>query len=108
MVVVGLAAGFLTTACWIPQLVRSIRLRTADAFSWLYLAAFTTGVALWLAYGIGRRDLAITLWNALTLASVLPLIGLKARARRRHTVVVAVEERTGARRTGSGGREASS
>lgn len=91
MVVVGLAAGFLTTACWIPQLVRSIRSRAVDGFSWLYLVAFATGVALWFAYGVGRSDIAIELWNALTLTSILVLIGFKARLAMSHTVVVPPE-----------------
>jgi MtN3 and saliva related transmembrane protein len=80
MVVIGLVAGALTTACWIPQLARSIRTRSTSDFSWAYLCALAVGVALWLAYGVARNDLAIGLTNALTLVSLVVLIAIKARS----------------------------
>ena len=36
--VLGLAAGLLTTACWVPQLVRAYRTRSTSDISWVYVA----------------------------------------------------------------------
>ena len=51
MIVLGLVAGALTTGCWLPQLLKSWRTRSTTDFSWLYLAVFRTGIALWMIYG---------------------------------------------------------
>ena len=77
MVVVGLIAGALTTACWIPQVVRSFRHRNAHAFDWRYLTMITTGVAMWFVYGLLRGDLAIELANGITLLLTLGMVAMK-------------------------------
>jgi MtN3 and saliva related transmembrane protein len=78
MTVLGLLAGLLTTVCWVPQLVRSLRTRRTDDLGWAYLSVLAIGVGLWLSYGILRADLAIVLSNVFTLASVLTLIAIKS------------------------------
>ena len=40
---------------------------------------FTLGIALWLAYGIGRGDWPLTAANAVTLALMLPIVAMKLR-----------------------------
>jgi MtN3 and saliva related transmembrane protein len=75
----GLAAATLTTGCWLPQLIRSWRTRSAGDISWLYLLALGTGIALWLVYGLVTGDAVIVLANALTLAAVGLLAAIKAR-----------------------------
>lgn len=79
MSIVGLAAALLTTLCWVPQLLRAWRTRSANDLSWAYLIVFSAGVALWLAYGISQLDLPIILANAFTLTAVLGLLELKRR-----------------------------
>jgi len=78
MTIIGLVAGALTTGCWLPQLLRTWRTRSADDFSWVYLALLTCGVGMWLAYGLARRDPAIAVANALTLLALLAIAGFKA------------------------------
>ncbi len=82
MTVVGIVAGTLTTACWIPQLVRSWRTRSARDFSWWYLVVLTAGISLWLIYGILRRDPVIISANVFALMCLLVLSGLKSLMRR--------------------------
>lgn len=77
MTLLGLIAGALTTACWLPQLRKSWRTRSTADFSWAYLAVFGTGIALWMAYGIGKHDVAIVVTNGLTLTLTLGVVGLK-------------------------------
>ncbi|WP_051965548.1 SemiSWEET family sugar transporter [Kitasatospora mediocidica] len=77
MIVIGLVAGWLVTACWLPQLYKFWRTRSAKDFSWGYLAAFSTGIALWLLYGFLTHDIALVVSNSLTLTLTLAVIGLK-------------------------------
>jgi MtN3 and saliva related transmembrane protein len=77
MTMLGLVAGLLTTACWVPQVLRSWRTRSTGDLSWTYLGVLTIGVAMWLAYGVGRHDPVIMAANALTLVSLCVLTGLK-------------------------------
>jgi MtN3 and saliva related transmembrane protein len=77
MEALGFVAGALTTACWLPQVARTIRTRSTADISWIYLVALTVGIAAWLVYGVGRRDPVIVVANAATLGLVSGLSGLK-------------------------------
>ncbi|HXD55724.1 MAG TPA: PQ-loop domain-containing transporter [Solirubrobacteraceae bacterium] len=81
MTALGIVAGVLTTASFLPQVVRSARLRSAHSFSWLWLVCFGAGVGAWLAYGLALGDAAIIGANAVTLLAVLALIALRIRHR---------------------------
>ena len=88
----GLAAGALTTGCWLPQLLRSWRTRSTTDFSWAYLAVLTVGITLWLTYGIVNVDLAMIVANGTALAALITLIVFKlvfdrSPARRQEDVV---------------------
>jgi MtN3 and saliva related transmembrane protein len=78
---IGYAAAIGTTGAWLPQVVKTIRTRSAEDFSWGYLAAFATGVALWLVYGIGKKELPIILANGVTLLLVGVVAVVKLRER---------------------------
>jgi MtN3 and saliva related transmembrane protein len=73
----GFVAGFLTTAAWLPQIVRVWRLRRADEISWGYLGAFGVGISCWLSYGFVTRALAIIVANAVTLVLLGSLAAVK-------------------------------
>lgn len=92
MTILGLAAGALTTGCWLPQLFKAWRTRSARDFSWAYLAVFGTGIVLWICYGIAMRDLAIVVTNTLTISLTLGVVGLKLRFDRFAPVGVSQEE----------------
>lgn len=77
MTVLGLVAGVLTTACWLPQLVRSWRTRSTRDFSWLYLLVLMAGVSTWAVYGVLRRDPAVIVANLVTVAFLLFLVVIK-------------------------------
>ncbi len=81
MTALGIIAGVLTTASFLPQVARSARLRSAHSFSWLWLVCFGAGVGAWLAYGLVLDDPAIIGANAVTLLAVLALIALRIRHR---------------------------
>lgn len=75
--VIGVVAAISTTGSWIPQVMKTIRSRSARDFSWGYLTFFTFGIFSWLVYGILRHDLAIIAANGMTLALLGMLIGIK-------------------------------
>jgi MtN3 and saliva related transmembrane protein len=76
---VGLAAGFLTTVAFIPQVVRIWKTRSAKDVSLYTFVAFTLGVALWLAYGILKQEMPIIIWNAVTLLLAAAILAMKLR-----------------------------
>lgn len=77
----GLLAGALTTASFLPQVIRIYRRRSAADISGFGASVFTIGVALWLAYGIAVHSMPITVTNAVTLALNLGILALKIRHR---------------------------
>lgn len=75
--ITGLVAGTLTTVSFVPQLLRTWRLRRAHDMSGWWLASFMGGVILWLIYGILLPSLPVIVANAATLALMLPILAMK-------------------------------
>jgi MtN3 and saliva related transmembrane protein len=76
----GSLAAVLTTACWLPQVFRTMRLGEAHDFAWPYLAMLLAGVTAWTAYGVARSDPPIYLCNSITGGLVLVVVAVKVRA----------------------------
>ena len=74
---VGLLAGFLTTIAFVPQAWKIWKSKSAKDVSLPTFMAFTSGVALWLAYGILNQELPIIVWNAATLVLAGAIVGMK-------------------------------
>ncbi len=74
---VGVSAAILTTLCWLPQALKIIRTRATAAISLPTYAAFATGLALWLCYGILLGDWPLIASNVVTLMPVIAIIMLK-------------------------------
>jgi MtN3 and saliva related transmembrane protein len=72
-------AGFLTTAAFIPQVLRAWHTRSTRDLSLLTLVAFTAGISLWVAYGVLIHSLPIAIWNVITLALNLGILRAKLR-----------------------------
>lgn len=79
----GFAAGTLTTIAFWPQLRRTWKTRSADDLSLGMLLTFTTGVFLWLLYGMYLHALPIIVANAITLILTLAILVLRIRYRPR-------------------------
>ena len=76
---VGYVAATLTTISFVPQVVRALRTRDTRAISLSMYLLFSSGVALWLAYGILLRAWPIILANAVTLGLAGIVLWLKLR-----------------------------
>jgi MtN3 and saliva related transmembrane protein len=78
---IGMLAGSLTTLSFVPQVWKTYRRKSAGDFSWLYVLAYTTGLALWLWYGLLIASMPVILANAVALVLLFALVGLKVRYR---------------------------
>tara|TARA_B100001123_G_C14803963_1_gene825622 strand:- start:388 stop:651 length:264 start_codon:yes stop_codon:yes gene_type:complete len=76
---IGLLGGFLTTIAFVPQVIKSWRVKSVKDLSLIWLIIFNTGVAFWLVYGLLKSDIAIILANFLTLILASSLLFLKLR-----------------------------
>jgi MtN3 and saliva related transmembrane protein len=73
----GFVAGALTTAAFVPQVLKSWRTRDLTGISLRMYGLFTLGVALWLLYGLALANWPIVLWNAITLVLAGGVLVLK-------------------------------
>lgn len=76
---IGAAAALLTTFCWVPQAVRTIRLRDTRAISLPAQLAFAAGLALWLVYGLLIASWPLIGANGASLALVSVIVAMKIR-----------------------------
>lgn len=80
---IGSAAGTLTTIAFIPQVLKAWRTQSVEDLSLGMLLAFTTGVALWILYGVETEALPLVITNGATLFLALILLGMKLRERKK-------------------------
>ncbi len=77
---IGFFAAFLTTAAFIPQAWMSWKTGRADGVSLGMYLIFTSGVTLWLGYGILIGAWPIMVANFITLLLSLFILVMKIRA----------------------------
>ena len=78
----GFIAGILTTAAFLPQALLAWKTRDLRGVSLPMYVIFTTGVALWLVYGILTASLPVIAANAITLPTALLILVLKIKESR--------------------------
>jgi len=78
---VGFIAGTLTTVAYIPQVIRSWKLRETRDISLSMLVLYAAGVSLWFVYGVWTGALPIIAANGISLVLILVLLGIKLRYR---------------------------
>ncbi len=83
---VGFIAATLTTVSFVPQAVLILRTRNAAGISLPMYAMFTTGVALWLAYGLMTVSWPLIVANTVTLVLASLILVTAWRARRAERV----------------------
>ncbi|MGA2104932.1 SemiSWEET transporter [Methanoregula sp.] len=74
---VGFIAGTLTTVAYVPQVVRSWRLKETKDISLSMLVLYAIGVFLWLLYGCWSNSLPIIVANGISEILILVLLGIK-------------------------------
>ena len=76
---IGTCAAILTTVSFIPQVWQVWQTKHTKDISLTMYAAFTAGVALWLAYGISLNAWPIIIANAITLVLAGAVLLMKLR-----------------------------
>lgn len=79
--VLGFAAGLLTTIAFWPQLQRTWTTKSAEDVSLGMLLTFSSGVLLWLLYGVLLGAWPIIVTNAVTFLLTAAIAVLKVRYR---------------------------
>lgn len=77
--ITGLVAGALTTIAFLPQLIQTWKSRSAKDVSLGMFLIFTTGVLLWVIYGLMIQSLPIIAANTVTLVLAGAILVLKLR-----------------------------
>jgi len=75
--ILGLLAGGITSAGFIPQLVRGFRTKKLNDVSYYMPLVLIIGMSLWFLYGIIRRDLSIIVANFVGVSCNILLITMK-------------------------------
>ena len=76
---IGTCAAILTTGSFIPQGWLIFRTRQVEGVSVGMYSAFTTGVAVWLLYGVATGSWPITIANAITLTLASAILVMRLR-----------------------------
>lgn len=76
---VASAAAALTMLSFVPQIIKIWRTRSAADVSLITILQLLSGVILWIAYGIHRRDIFIIIANTVSCLSLIVLLALYAR-----------------------------
>ena len=63
----GYFAAILTTAAFLPQLIKTLKTKKADDVSLLTLIMFMSGVGSWIIYGYAISSSPILIANVITL-----------------------------------------
>ncbi len=76
---IGLLAGSLTTASFLPQVWKIWTTKSARDLSWGMTGVFCVGVSLWLVYGLLIGAPSIIVANAITFVLSLAICVMKYR-----------------------------
>ena len=77
--IIGLIAGVLTTAAFVPQVYKTWKSKSAESLSLTMYLVFFVGIIMWLIYGIHIKSLAMIFANTVTGILALLLIFFKLR-----------------------------
>ena len=77
--IIGFSAAFLSTASFVPQVIKSLRTRHMADINMLFLVMLIAGLVCWTVYGFMLHQLPLIAANIVTLALNLVLLGLKLR-----------------------------
>jgi MtN3 and saliva related transmembrane protein len=80
--IIGLAAGILTSASLIPQVIKTIKQKKADDISLKTLLVLLAGQILWVVYGILKSDMPIIATNSFSILVDVTMVVLRIKYNR--------------------------
>ena len=75
--IIGIVAGILTTSAFLPQVIKTVRTKSTKDISLGMFGVTSTGLALWLTYGILSGAVPVILANAVSLPLCLTILVYK-------------------------------
>ena len=75
--IIGLLAATCTTIAFLPQVIKTVKTKKTNDISLLMYVILTTGILLWVVYGLLTIDLPIILANSITFVLALIVVMLK-------------------------------
>ena len=75
--IIGLLAAACTTIAFLPQVIKTVKTKKTKDISLLMYVILTTGILLWVVYGLLTIDLPIILANSITFVLALIVLMLK-------------------------------
>ena len=79
--IIGYFAAFLTTASFVPQAMQTFRTRDVSGISLGMYSVFSSGIAMWLIYGLLIKAWPIVLANTITLVLATAILLMRLRFR---------------------------
>jgi len=73
----GVGAAALTTAAFLPQVIKAHQSKRTEDLSLLMLVLFAAGLLLWICYGLMISSLPVIVANVITVSLTLYLLYLK-------------------------------
>ncbi len=73
----GYIGGIFTTFCYVPQVIRIFRLKSAKEISLPFTLMLLIGTVIWLCYGIILSLVPIILWNSIGIVIIASLLFAK-------------------------------
>lgn len=75
--IIGLTAGTLTTASFLPQVFKIWKSRSTKDISLGMFVSLCLGIGLWIVYGVLIRSIPVIITNGITLVLGSIILGLK-------------------------------
>ena len=79
----GFLAAALSTFSLVPQVVRTLRTRSAGDLAWGYLVTMLVAGVAWTGYGVLHHDVAVIVANAVAVSLASVIVATKVVATRR-------------------------
>ncbi len=78
---IGYLAAVLTTGSFLPQALHTFKTKDVSGISLVMYSVFTTGVGLWLLYGVMLQEWPIVAANGVTISLASFILWMKVRYR---------------------------
>ena len=75
--ILGYVGGTLTTASFLPQVIKTAKSKSTKDISLVMYLMFTCGVVCWLLHGLGLGSMPMVLANAVVLVLTLAILIMK-------------------------------
>ncbi len=77
--IIGALAAFLTTASFLPQVIKTLRDRDTKGISLLMYVCFVSGVFLWMVFGLLLEKMVLVIANFITFILAGAVLVIKLR-----------------------------